>query len=314
MAAESKKPTLSEGEARALKEAVRAHAAFLKDPKANEPVSVRQAELLRKHGKWDFGQASGTPDSGSPAGEPDPFAENAAQPAGRLELDGEQVAAEDGETPEKQDSGSGGKAARRRRQQPKTPFPLAAGDWLPRWLVYSRLAEVIGPTQWGVFAALVMLDHSSMSLEKPERGEGRRRNVEGEPLRRAFAAPIADVIAHTGLKERTIRRAIGELVAQRLLSYYMPGRGKPRGYVWPEFCMCRGTLVDLFALTAPCIPVALGGYRDLSLQRVPRQGLRIYGHENSPGEILVSTENLEVWRKRAGPEIDLRDIERVCGQ
>ena len=305
MAAESKNRTLSEGEARALKEAERAHAAFLKDPKANEPVSVRQAELLRKHGKWDFGQASGTPDNGSQAGEPDPFAENAAQPVGRLELDGEpgEAGEEDGPEGEPPDGAKTGASP------DADPEYHGGFDAIPRWLHYSGLSRSLTPAQWHVFCALVIIDHQTRQIS------GRRRG----PDAAWFSAPQEDLGQRTGYGRTAITAALKGLAATKLLAHYEPRQGRGR---WAQFGINLQTIRDLCAYVAPRLRGIHGGIAGVTLAEL-REGFAVYyGNAKKPeNRIIASWETMYAWQK-AGPEgndpkafehLDNRRIAEICG-
>jgi len=239
------------------------------------------------------------------AGDPDPFGRDSPQPKATVTGQGAWAEVEEGDQQEGQSNDKATEPSGLGRARP-TLYREVAGDWIPRWIAHCRLPEVIGLTRWTLFQGIVLADHASMGLPKT------RRTVEGGTPGSAFAIASADLCGRTGLRERTMRTAIHELLERRLLDYYQRGRGKPGGYDWPEFHIRRGALLDLFALVGPCLQQKNGGYRGINLQRVPEEGLRIYGFKGKPGEITVSFEQLVLWARRGTGAIDLGEVGRVC--
>jgi len=220
------------------------------------------------------------------AGEADPFGDSGG--------DGDEA-----ETSEE----SGPKRAAQRRW-----YREVAGDWMPRWLPYSGASRVLSLPQWAIWTAIVRLDHACMGRRTS------RRTTEGLAPGRAFAAPTTDVIAQSGCAERTLRREIPVLRGCGLLDHYSRGRGKPGGYVWPEFAIGRELLMELYVATAPRIVRALGGIANTPMERIPENGLRIYGFADLPGEIVVPWERLYYAVRAERRPLGDRDLGRLLGQ
>lgn len=196
------------------------------------------------------------------------------------------------------------------------PLRVVSAHSYPRWLGYSRLAEVMdGAATWPVLQALVMLDHQTMGLVK------RRRDIDGLPTGFGFAVPTADIAAHTGITEKTIlQRAVPELLERGLLAHYEVGRGGRAGYRWPQFALNPDTLIEVFISVASRLRIMHGGYADVGVDLIADEGLQIYGRSDErgwpmpPGVVIVPFMRLMTGPKPAEERIDLGDLERICAR
>jgi len=136
----------------------------------------------------------------------------------------------------------------------------------PRWLEYSKLPQVLGPTGWAVFRALVVMDHQTLRLK--ERRHGRGGSI--------FAVPQADLIAVTGLSDREVRRQVARLAGSKLLSYHRAGTGRHKGGggQWGRFSINTKTLVILYRYVGPRLRRLHGGTQDLTLAHIPEGAYR----------------------------------------
>ena len=178
----------------------------------------------------------------------------------------------------------------------------------PRWLEYSGLPQALGATRWAVFRALVVLDHQTLGME------GRRRGKQ----RWAFAVPQRDLIAMTGLTDRTIRRAMQLVAASKLLRRYRPGRGREKsaGGQWGEYEIDTDTLVSLYRYVGPRLAPLHGGTQGVARNQLPDE-IQIYGREELHG-VCVDWKDLSMGQdsKRIGEEPEVLDAHRVaeiCG-
>lgn len=179
----------------------------------------------------------------------------------------------------------------------------------PRWLEYSKLPQVLGPTGWAVFRALVVMDHQTLRLK--ERRHGRGGSI--------FAVPQADLIAVTGLSDREVRRQVARLAGSKLLSYHRAGTGRHKGGggQWGRFSINTKTLVILYRYVGPRLRRLHGGTQDLTLAHIPEGGIQIYGLEDV-GAVKRSFPDLSAAEtaKDIGtepPELDVRKVAEICG-
>lgn len=175
-------------------------------------------------------------------------------------------------------------------QEGATPHPSLYGpparqfDAMPRWLRWSGLSQVIGPTAWAIYQALVMVDHQTMGLPSRRHGrEGMAFEVRQEALERG-----------TGFGERAIRLQTLELRSRGLLCDYRRGiAGHPSRYE-----ICRPLLVDLYRYVGPILEPEHQGIRGVALRQNLEGGLIIYGyHDQRP--LIAHWEQLSTWQHQS---------------
>ena len=181
-------------------------------------------------------------------------------------------------------------------------------DMFPRWLKFSGLPQALGGTDWAVYRALIELDHQVMPIAS-------RRFDDGGWT---FTAPQADVVAVTGLVERTVRNALRRLRASALLSYRhgygsMDGR---RGR-WSSYRIECEPLTRLFLYVAPRLRPAHGGFAPWGVKPVPEAGVRIYGQRDHFTVIVPAEEVIAVCTQPDAPTTpeapDADVVAEICG-
>jgi len=135
-------------------------------------------------------------------------------------------------------------------------------DILPRWLRWSGLPQVLGPTAWAIYQALVMTDHQTMGLPS-------RRHYDGL----AFEVTQGELEQVTGFCERTVRRQVGDLFARGLLEAYRESRAGKPGWVQID----REILRHLYRYVGPILRPEHQGLRGYDLHRNAEGGYLIYG-------------------------------------
>jgi len=181
---------------------------------------------------------------------------------------------------------------------------------MPRWLQFSGLPQALGATRWAVFQAIVQLDHQTLGLAS--RRIGRDAG--------AFAAPQRDLVAITGLNQRTVGRTCQTLATTHLLGTYSPGGGRLAGAGgrWCKYAVNRDTMAALAQYALPRIMPLHGGIRGQRVNDLPRRGMRIYGLEDL-APLLLSTEELFLVAHRSGQaaedpgDPDVVEVARICG-
>ncbi|MFW6156887.1 MAG: hypothetical protein ACOC7J_06185 [Armatimonadota bacterium] len=160
--------------------------------------------------------------------------------------------------------------------------PVRQFDAMPRWLRWSGLSQVIGPTAWALYMALIMVDHQTMGL--PRRRHGRKGM--------AFEVGYDALERLTGYQERAIANRVQELRAKALLDHYWEGRS---GYM-SRFRVCRAFLRELYRYVGPILEPEHQGIRGVALRENLDGGLIIYGyHDQLP--LMAQWEDLWKWQK-----------------
>ena len=155
-------------------------------------------------------------------------------------------------------------------------------DAMPRWLRWSGLAPVMGPTAWAIYQAVVMRDHQTMRLKQFRHYDGLACEITQNDLART-----------TGLSTRSVRRHCVGLLRDGYLTRYREGRSAVPSW----FEINRDLLVQLFYYVGPILPARYGGLRDVVIHKVPEGGLVIYGEERYH-PLIVEGAVLHTWRLR----------------
>lgn len=157
-------------------------------------------------------------------------------------------------------------------------------DVLPRWLRWSGLPQVLGPTAWALYQALVITDHQTMGLPS-------RRHWDG----RGFEATHDELVAVTGYDRRTVRRHLARLVERGPLSRYQEGRGGRAS--WFEI---NGDLLrQLYRYVGPILRPEHQGLRGCDLHASAEGGYVIYGFM---GRYAIIAEWHDLWMAQRAAE------------
>lgn len=157
-------------------------------------------------------------------------------------------------------------------------------DILPRWLRWSGLPQVLGPTGWAIYQALVMTDHQTMGLKG-------RRHYDGL----AFEVTQGELEQVTGFSERTVRRQIGDLFTRGLLAAYREGRAGKASWVQID----RELLRELYRYVGPILRPEHQGLRGLDLHRNAEGGYLIYGF---PARYPLTIDWHDLWMAQKAAE------------
>lgn len=168
-----------------------------------------------------------------------------------------------------------------------TPHPTLYGppqrqwDAMPRWLRWSGLAQVLGPTAWAIYTALVMTDHQTMHMPSRRHYDGGAFELRQEALERL-----------TGLGNRSITRHVETLMIRGVLARYRPGRAAQASW----YAVDRELLTALYRYAGPILPPEYQGIRGIALRDNLEGGVIIYGyHEQMP--LTIAWESLWAWQR-----------------
>lgn len=118
---------------------------------------------------------------------------------------------------------------------------------IPRWLMFSRLAEVIGPTNWAVLLALVATESRLLNMEKPK---WKAEVWEPFKLRERI-----ELCPQTGLSTRTVSRALAALAGWQLIAVKSGGG---RDFTTVQFN--HAAIENLASIVMPRLPRYQGGF------------------------------------------------------
>ena len=175
-----------------------------------------------------------------------------------------------------------------------------------RWMAFSALPQVLGPTRWAVGRCIVDLDHQTLGLS--DRRDKRHPEI--------FRVPQRDISAMTGVCPRAVRNAINDLKHSKLLSHYAPGGGRQwgAGGTWCAFAVNRATIKELALYALPRTMPVHGGIRGKRANELPAVGIQVYGwRDRDP--LIIPTQKLFV-AAHVGDDLgepDPQEVARIYG-